>query len=135
MQNNFAISYISSISIDNLLIFYGFGIILLIFSSQSKMTLLTQKDHIPESKLARCAGIYRFIKTIFNWGFIYFVSGVSIMIASIFPTSSIIFRPLFYNISFVLALITTLYLTLAYLILVIRELIMTWIYTREYDLN
>jgi hypothetical protein len=126
-------SYISTISMGDLLIFYGIGIALLVFSVEAKLNIISEKSRQSDVRLARNAGFYMFIKTIFNWGFIYFLCGILLLISSTIPLSSK-FRPFLFNISFLLSVTFTLYLTLVYLILVIKELVIEWFIARKYEL-
>ena len=128
------LAYISTISIDNLLIFYAIGVALLVFAIQAKISLASRRDRNSQLLLARHAGIYRFIKTAFNWGVFYLISALLSLFSSMVPINSNFLRPLLYNISFILSLIVTLYLILSYFILVIIELLSNWMIARRFDL-
>ena len=131
---NFEIEYYTNLSAEGLLTFCGFGIAILVFSVQSKLALITRSDHIRRDKLARCGGIYRFIKSIFNWGILYFVSGFAILFSSIFPESDKLLRPFLFNLSFFSATLATFVLTVLYIWLVLKEMLWDWFTAVEYDL-
>jgi hypothetical protein len=132
--SNITVDYITKLSTGELLIFYGFGIALLVLSIQIKVTASKSVREDSDIRLARYAGIYNFVKTVFNWGVFYFISAVLILISSIFSNDSSFFKPLLHNISFILATSITIFFTFAYIILVIKELLLTWLDAREYGL-
>ena len=128
-------SAISNISEGDLLIFYGLGVALLVFSIQIKITSISEGGKVIDYKIARHAGVYRFIKTVFNWGVIYFICGIFALISSVFPKENTMYRPIFYNISFITALVFTIFLTIAYSYLVLWELFLDWRIARKYGLE
>ena len=130
----YKIPYITTLSSDNLLIFYGIGTTLLVLAIQFKITIMVKKKHNSEIKLARYRGLYKFIKTVFNWGIFYFLSAVFIFISSLFPKADVFWRPIFFNMSFVFASFATLFITLAYFVLVVKDLIYSMITAAMYEL-
>lgn len=106
--------YISTIPEQFLIIFLGFGLSVLAFSVQTKLNILFKTDKLIEIKLTSYGGIYNFVKNVCNWGVLYLVAAIFLLLSSVFPKNNLNWRPILYNISFVISLITTFYLTLLY---------------------
>lgn len=126
--------YISDIDIGSLLIFYSIGITLVALVIQVKMTIYSRPRHISKDKKLRASGMYRFIKMVFNWGTGYFISAVVLLLASVVPKTSLVFRPLLYNISVIIVLVTTILITYYYFSFLIIPLIHTNITAARYNL-
>lgn len=128
------IPLVTSIAIDTLLIFYGFGIAFLGFAIQIKFTFLTNKEHISEDGIGRCSGIYQFVKTICNWAVVYFLSGLLLLIASMMSPNSETLRPLFINMSFFSGMLVTIVLLGAYIFYILVEMIRVRITAAKYGI-
>lgn len=129
-----SINYISSISIDNLLIFIGFGITFLVFSVQSKLAYVTRREFYTKHGMLRSQGLFKFIKTLFNWGIFYFISGIILLWCSVITETSTLLRPILYNLAFIMVFNITMYFTLAYIALVLFEMVKTLIIASKYHI-
>ena len=128
------ITFISTIPEQNLLIFYGFGITLLALAVQIKLNVVINKDKLHDIQLANHMGLYKFVKVIFNWSVSYFFCAIFLLISSLFSKDSLIFRPLFYNISVILSITATIFITLQYVFLVLFEMVSNWNTARHFDI-
>jgi hypothetical protein len=130
------VKYMSDLESGRLLIFLGFGITLLIFSLSSKMSISINNSNNKEyNRLQRYADVYRFIKTIFNWGILYFIAAIFILLSTLVSFSENFFRPILYNIGFFITLIWTIFLTLVYIRLVLFGLLQDMILGNRYNLD
>jgi hypothetical protein len=125
---------ISDIETGRLLIFLGFGIALLVFSLNSKLSITIDNGNSKNNAIQRYADVYRFIKTVFNWGILYFIASVFLLLSTVVYFSNDFWRPLFYNIGFIITVTCTTFLTTAYIKLVVFGLLQDMILASRYNL-
>ena len=88
----------------------------------------------PNNFIQRYADIYRFVKTIYNWGICYFIAAICILFSSQkFENENL--KPILFNIGFFLTLFWTIFLTLVYIKEVIINLIKDMIIAHSHNLD
>jgi hypothetical protein len=131
------IQLLSNLDSGRLLIFLGFGITLLTFSIKSKVSLSTPSNNGNDKQnnvIQRYADIYRFVKTIYNWGLCYFVAAIFILFSTQKYDNANI-NIILFNLGYFITLYLTIFLTLVYASQVLLNLLSDKIIGHTHNLD